>query len=211
MPASPDNELTRFLTRHGACPPVFDWLARAAPPITTLGEAWDRCPEPGWLLWALDRAGYDWEPGAKAYRYLSACLKEVENSLTDADGKAALAVLHDHGGNGGVPPERLAAARCDAERAADASRKADGADRPLSHTSRAALALAAALGHDGADRLNAVDYAAGLAAEAASCDPRDGKIDWQNWTERRRRQADRVRGLVTAEQRERLLGAAATP
>jgi hypothetical protein len=40
---------------HLACLEALEWLAEAEPDITTLAEAWDRCPRGEWLAWALCR------------------------------------------------------------------------------------------------------------------------------------------------------------
>jgi len=36
-----------------ACLGALRWLEGARPNITTLADAWDRCPRPDWLVWAL--------------------------------------------------------------------------------------------------------------------------------------------------------------
>jgi len=36
-----------------ACYDALAWLESAQPDITTLAQAWNRCPRPDWLLWCL--------------------------------------------------------------------------------------------------------------------------------------------------------------
>lgn len=38
-----------------ACHDALLWLRDAKPDITTLAEAWERCPQGDWLIWALSR------------------------------------------------------------------------------------------------------------------------------------------------------------
>ena len=38
----------------GACPPALDWIEKN--PDMTLQEAWDKCPNPRWMVWLLRKS-----------------------------------------------------------------------------------------------------------------------------------------------------------
>jgi hypothetical protein len=193
MAATPDdNEVVKFLRRNGACKPAVDWALGQVNPADvtafTFNKAWVKCPEPGWLLWALNRAGYNNSPGQKARQYACSCLTDVQSQFTDSKSQSAFKVLQDYVA-GSATDAALAAARDDAQQAADSRGRLS-----ILPERRAALALVAGMACATGDWVDPVDYTAGLAAEAFAAD--DTTIDWDLWKIRRQHQAELVRGLV---------------
>lgn len=57
-----------WANRHNACQEAILWLERQGD--ITMDEAWARCTDPHWMLWALGRVNHSAEPD-RAYRLLA--------------------------------------------------------------------------------------------------------------------------------------------
>jgi hypothetical protein len=196
------NPVIRFLNQNRACKPAIKWATPlvASGRITTFQDAWDQCPDPGWLLWALERAGYVDDPNQFAADPDTLAITHVYNSLNnldlqmsfpDATSKTAYGTLTDYV-NGQV--------NADLTTAQDQALQAAAAYGPLNiiEQRRAALALAAtidAVSGTWPAKVAKIDFATGLTADAAVCNS-DGTIDnnrtkWDAW---RNDQATELRG-----------------
>lgn len=81
-----EGEYVRRTTLETACYRSLLWLdAQDDPPITTLEEAWDRCPYPEWMTWAvarLDPSEDDLKRSLKAYHVIYDKLSKSPRDLT---------------------------------------------------------------------------------------------------------------------------------
>src|SRR6516225_8658712 len=79
------SEFAEFLDRHEACIKARPWASR----YETLQDAWENCPNPAWLLWALDRAGFSDEDALLAWA--SACVGQILHLLLEENSRRAVA------------------------------------------------------------------------------------------------------------------------
>ena len=101
-PYAPD--VLSFVRKHHPCDEARDWL-RTQP---SMAAAWDACQRSDWMLWALERTGYNDE---RTLRLLTVwCARQVEHLMTDPRSRAALDVAERYA-NGLATREELAAAR----------------------------------------------------------------------------------------------------
>lgn len=63
-----------------ACYDAMEWLAKAEPDITTLEEAWDRCPRPDWLWWAYLRLNPSKKDLKKLFEVHLTLLRDLEQN-----------------------------------------------------------------------------------------------------------------------------------
>jgi hypothetical protein len=191
-----DNELSNFLLRNRACKSAIDWFAHSK--ITKFEDAWSKCKEPGWLLWALDRAGFSGEAESVGRRYVYECLKCVDKMLTDPRSKRAMKVLFDSLSSS-VDEGRLETARRLAQQAVDACCVSDasGTSKAVSPQTRAAQALAASLVPVREEWPEDLDYAASLAAEADSQSKTKLEVNKPPWQNCRQKQAEMIRNMIT--------------
>jgi hypothetical protein len=201
-----DNEVVKFLRRNDACKTTFAALKAMVTKgeATTFEDLWAKCPEPGWLLWGLDRAGYAGEPEKKGYQFACELIRSIESHLADPRSRRAFQILQQYV-SGHATAADLAVAQRSARQALDAYRRDDARRKFVSKQTRVAQALVAALACGEGDWIETVDYAAGLAGEAAAANPRNGKVDWDKWIEYRKRQAAMIREFVTEEQLQELI------
>ena len=92
--------LGKLLASTGACLYARKWAKAAG--FKTAAEAWNKCPHPHWMLWALQRAGMDNSPDTKRKlrRFAGWCAKQAHiphyrsySAFSSATGTAAAAAI----------------------------------------------------------------------------------------------------------------------
>lgn len=66
-----------------ACYPALAWLESAKPNITTLAQAWKRCPRPDWLVWCLMQMNPNREDVARALQAAKVSMQVISRSKRD--------------------------------------------------------------------------------------------------------------------------------
>ena len=117
-----------LLEKHGACPEATEW----AKPFRSPSNAWLKCRNPGWMLWALNKLGQLDQKRARLFAVK--CVREtplkdglvVWDLLTDQRSRDAVDVA-ERFANCAATESELLAARSAAESAArSAARSAAG-------------------------------------------------------------------------------------
>ena len=108
-----------LLEKHGACPEATEW----AKPFKSPSNAWKKCKNPQWMLWALSKLGKLDEKRARLFAVK--CIREtplndgrvVLDLLTDQRSRDAVDVA-ERFANGAATESELSAARSAARSAA---------------------------------------------------------------------------------------------
>ena len=108
-----------LLEKHGACPEATEW----AKPFKSPSNAWKKCKNPQWMLWALSKLGKLDEKRARLFAVK--CIREtplndgrvVLDLLTDQRSRDAVDVA-ERFANGAATESELLAARSAAQSAA---------------------------------------------------------------------------------------------
>ena len=108
-----------LLKKHGACPEATEW----AKPFKSPSNAWKKCKNPRWMLWALSKLGKLDEKRARLFAVK--CVRETPlndgrvswDLLTDQRSRDAVDVA-ERFANGAATKSELSAARSAARSAA---------------------------------------------------------------------------------------------
>lgn len=73
MPGNQD-----ILIKYGACPEARHWALAYSTPE----QLWEACHEPEWMLWALDKLGFEWREELR--RFAIGCARRVVPAVDDA-------------------------------------------------------------------------------------------------------------------------------
>jgi hypothetical protein len=188
------NKVEKLLDRHNACAEARDWVKKNN--VTTFEQGWAQCPDPTWLLWCLEHAGYEEVSGRRARKWLHQCLLLVNDHLPDPRSRRALRVLKRYAAASEGPGEREGAL-ASAKRALDARARADAYAKRTSPHFHAARAVVEALAWEDGQWEKRAGEAAVHAATAAAHRP-DG-LDHAALAAHRRKQADLLRAAFAAE------------
>ncbi len=96
--------IEQFCEKHDACKPGRDW---AMANCKTMQEAWDRAPEPEWVVWIATRPGVLTERELRLF--MCFCARQNWHMLTDPRSRNAVEVAERYA-NGQASQEELAAA-----------------------------------------------------------------------------------------------------
>jgi len=66
-------------TGKDACHEAVKWLAESG--VVDMADAWEKCPRPDWMLWALRIIGYN--NNQKLRLFSCACVRDVWDQLSD--------------------------------------------------------------------------------------------------------------------------------
>jgi hypothetical protein len=102
--------IEKFCHIHHACPEGREW---AIANCSNMQEAWDKAPDPSWVLWIATRQGVLTDRELRLFAVW--CARQVQHLLTDPRSVNAIDVAERYA-NGEATDEDLAAAR-DAARA----------------------------------------------------------------------------------------------
>ena len=110
------RNVVRWLNRRGACSEGMAWVKENK--FESLADLWDNCHRSDWMLWLLDRVGYENDRDLRLFA--CACVRAIWDKLTDERSRRAVEVAEKYAFGDATDEELVAAwdAAGDAARAA---------------------------------------------------------------------------------------------